>query len=66
MRKRSDQPTTETLNVRNSNLKVVHSSRLGEPAMTKIISGAPALNPTPVYYSASYTKDGPGGNYQGL
>ncbi|TCZ74087.1 hypothetical protein [Flaviaesturariibacter aridisoli] len=66
MRKRPDQPTTEALTVRNSALTVVHSTRQQEPALTKVISGAPALNPAPVYYSASYTKDGPGGNYQGF
>ncbi|RYY90654.1 MAG: hypothetical protein EOO15_01660 [Chitinophagaceae bacterium] len=66
MRKRSDQPQTEAMNVRISNLKVVHSSRVHEAAITKVISGAPAINPAPVYYSASYTKDGPGGNYQGF
>gem|GEM_PF-5193594 len=34
--------------------------------MTRSISGAVTVPQRPAHYSASYSKDGPGGNYQGL
>jgi hypothetical protein len=66
MRKPSANPNAETIKVTTSTLKVVHSSNHTERAITRSISGAPTVPQQPIYYPASYSKDGPGGNYQGF
>lgn len=50
----------------SSSLKVVHSTLHSERAITRSIAGTPTVPAQPIYYPSSYSKDGPGGNYQGL
>jgi hypothetical protein len=66
MRKSSINQTAEAVKVTTSSLKLVHSVGHPEKSITRSISGAPTVTQHPVYYPASYSKDGPGGNYQGL
>jgi hypothetical protein len=66
MRKPSVNQTAEAVKVTTSSLKLVHSVGHTEKGITRAITGAPTVTQPPVYYPASYSKDGPGGNYQGL
>jgi hypothetical protein len=66
MRKPSANQTAPAIQVSTPGLKVVHSTLHPEKAITRAIVGVPTVTPTPVYYPSSYSKDGPGGNYQGL
>ncbi|GAA4323475.1 hypothetical protein [Flaviaesturariibacter amylovorans] len=66
MRKRNLTNTSEALQVNTSVLKIVHSKIKTEKLITRNLTGPLTLNPRPVYYPASYSKDGPVGNYQGL
>ncbi|RYY97410.1 MAG: hypothetical protein EOO11_10965 [Chitinophagaceae bacterium] len=65
MRKRTLTNTSEALKVEARPLKIVHSTIKSDKLITRNLTGPLNLTP-PVYHSASYSKDGPVGNYQGL
>ncbi|TCJ12637.1 hypothetical protein EPD60_15335 [Flaviaesturariibacter flavus] len=66
MTKPSVNSINEAIQVTSSSLKVVHSVVHTEKAITRNIAGTPTVPAQPIYYPSSYSKDGPGGNYQGL